>query len=391
LTTLITNDGNNNLKSRLQELIKISEEVKILVGYFHFSGIKELHEILKKLYDEGKLSQGHIKILVGLYNNTDEYGDMKNKDKFIQNLIDSIQREFERLNNAEDIYEQVKFFIKLLEEKIITIRKAKDPNHSKLYLFTTKKISAPYVFIVGSSNLTNSGLLSQNELNVEINNYNRFKEAEKYFDDLWRDAITLSEDDVRKLIYKIKNETTFKKKISLNNKEVNNYRKIAIEYNKKREYQEGIRYFQKSIEIYEKNEDYRNASISKLDLGDTYRKMKDYENAEKYLSEGLEGIKKVGDKYWEAMGYWYFGWFYRYKKDKEIAREYYHRAHNLFVVIGAEKMAKIVLNDMENLDKDLSHYNESSSLQTNKKEKAHTYNHIVIYKKKYYREAIRCF
>jgi hypothetical protein len=42
---------------------------------------------------------------------------MKNKDRFIQNLIDSIQREFERLNNAEDIYEQVKFFIKLLEEK----------------------------------------------------------------------------------------------------------------------------------------------------------------------------------------------------------------------------------------------------------------------------------
>jgi hypothetical protein len=41
------NDGDNNLKSRLQELIKISEEVKILVGYLHFSGIKELHEILK--------------------------------------------------------------------------------------------------------------------------------------------------------------------------------------------------------------------------------------------------------------------------------------------------------------------------------------------------------
>jgi len=71
------NNGDNNLKSRLQELIRISEEVKILVGYLHFSGIKELHETLKKLYDEGKLSQGHIKILAGLYNNTDEYGDME--------------------------------------------------------------------------------------------------------------------------------------------------------------------------------------------------------------------------------------------------------------------------------------------------------------------------
>jgi predicted alpha/beta superfamily hydrolase len=33
------------------------------------------------------------------------------------------------------------------------------------------------------------------------------------------------------------------------------------------------------------------------------------------------------------------------------------------------------------LDKALSHYNESSSLQTNKKEKANTYNYTVIYSK----------
>jgi len=274
----------------------------------------------------------------------------KNKDRFIQNLIDSIQREFERLNNTEDVYEQVKFFIKLLEEKIITIRKTKDPNHSKLYLFITKKISTPYVFIVGSSNLTNSGLLSQNELNIEINNYYRFKEAEKYFDDLWRDAITLSEDDMRKLIYKIKNETTFKEKISLYNKEANNYRNIAIEYSKKGNYQEAIKCFQKSIEIYEKNGDYYNVSKAKLDLGNVYTKIKDYENAEKYLFEGFKGIKKAGDKFWEAMSYWFFGRLYRDKGYKKTAKECYTYAYNLFKSLYLEKEAHDVLNEMDKLD-----------------------------------------
>ena len=44
---VITNDRNNNLKERLQKLIPNSKEVKILVSYCHFSGIKEFHETLK--------------------------------------------------------------------------------------------------------------------------------------------------------------------------------------------------------------------------------------------------------------------------------------------------------------------------------------------------------
>jgi len=40
---IIANDRNNNLKKKLQKLIPNSKEVKILVGYCHFSGIKELH------------------------------------------------------------------------------------------------------------------------------------------------------------------------------------------------------------------------------------------------------------------------------------------------------------------------------------------------------------
>jgi HKD family nuclease len=200
---ILTNDGNNNLKERLQELMPNSKEVKILAGYFHFSGIKELYETLKKLYNEGRLSQEHIKILVGLYN-TDKNRNMEKKDRFIQDLTDSIKKSIETASTGqelddEDIHEQVRFFVKLLKERIILIRKTWEPNHSKLYLFKTNERSAPNLFIIGSSNLTRAGLVDQNELNVVSDDDNGFKKVENLFNESWKDAIPLSENDIRRL------------------------------------------------------------------------------------------------------------------------------------------------------------------------------------------------
>ncbi|MBX0311579.1 MAG: NgoFVII family restriction endonuclease, partial [Sulfurihydrogenibium sp.] len=74
-----------------------------------------------------------------------------------------------------------------------------EPNHSKLYLFKTKEKSIPNLFITGSSNLTRSGLVNQNELNIPIQNDDAFKEIESYFDKLWENAIPLLENDIKRL------------------------------------------------------------------------------------------------------------------------------------------------------------------------------------------------
>jgi HKD family nuclease len=124
---IITNERNSNLKKRLQELIPNSKEAKILVAYCNYPGIKELYETLRKLCNEDRLSREHIKILVGLYDT---------KDKFIQDFTNSVIKSIKiALENQEldgrEIYEQIRFFIKLLEEKIIVIRKTWKPNHSE--------------------------------------------------------------------------------------------------------------------------------------------------------------------------------------------------------------------------------------------------------------------
>ena len=60
MNNFITNSNKKQLKTRLLELLSKSEELKFLVGFFYFSGLKELYNGLKS-NDQIKL-----KVLVGL-------------------------------------------------------------------------------------------------------------------------------------------------------------------------------------------------------------------------------------------------------------------------------------------------------------------------------------
>lgn len=85
----------------------------------------------------------------------------------------------------------------MLNNRLI-IRKTREPNHAKLYLFLLNEGQAKQkILITGSSNLTRPGLMDQNEFNVEISDYG-IEEAEKYFDTLWNSSIPVTEDNVRK-------------------------------------------------------------------------------------------------------------------------------------------------------------------------------------------------
>ncbi len=60
MSNFITNQQTKELQRRINQLISKSEELKFLVGFFYFSGIKELYQGLR---DNSKFI---LKILVGL-------------------------------------------------------------------------------------------------------------------------------------------------------------------------------------------------------------------------------------------------------------------------------------------------------------------------------------
>lgn len=103
--------------------------------------------------------------------------------------------------------------MQLIKDNRLIIRKTSRPNHSKLYLFylNENQIGRNKLLITGSSNLTAPGLAKRNEFNVEISDFG-FEEAEKYFDDLWNNAVLITEYEEynKELIHTIENETLVK-------------------------------------------------------------------------------------------------------------------------------------------------------------------------------------
>lgn len=216
MNNFITNQKTKELRKRINQLISKSNELKFLVGFFYFSGIKELFEGLKQ-------NQNFIlKVLVGLdvdkfnyflieYEENEKLSD----EEKIYNFLESVKKSINtNLFDVKEFYEQVGYFLKLIADDRLVIRKTFKPNHSKLYLFKLEEdqVGKNKLFITGSSNLTKAGLTTQSEFNVEISDYG-FEEAEEYFDNLWNDAVKISEaEDIKKRIIElIENETLIKK------------------------------------------------------------------------------------------------------------------------------------------------------------------------------------
>lgn len=214
----ITNNPNStSLKARLKTLISGSDELKILVGFFYFGGWSEIYEELQKK------PELKIKILVGLQvfnylGEIIEYADKNNQDKSANETFQEYLTSLHfALNNSEldteAFYSQISFFVQMLQENRLEIRKTQNPNHAKLYLFKYNKQQTEFnaksgEFITGSSNFTKAGLGRQEEFNVEVRDYG-FESATQYFDELWEKAypITDEEENRQLIIQLIQNKT----------------------------------------------------------------------------------------------------------------------------------------------------------------------------------------
>lgn len=198
---ITNNKQQKTLRGRINTLISISDELKFLVGFFYFNGWAEIYKSLQKKPEQ------RLKILVGLQvfqhaGTIVEYAENLEEefsnDEVFQNYLVSLGF---ALNNeemdTEEFYNQVGFFVQMIEDGRLEIRKTENPNHAKLYLFQlnedqAEKQSMEGQFITGSSNLTRAGLSNQEEFNVEIRDYG-YPDAVKYFDELWERAVPITE------------------------------------------------------------------------------------------------------------------------------------------------------------------------------------------------------
>jgi tetratricopeptide (TPR) repeat protein len=139
---------------------------------------------------------------------------------------------------------------------------------------------------------------------------------------------------------------------------INDIDDVTDVYNKNEEgYIHGIiKCFEKSIETYQKNDDYSgtakdmiNIALPYINLYDIWLDLEDnLSEAEHYLTQGLEMAKKLGDKYLEARAYEIFcQLYYSKRKPGYLVEEYFTKSYDLYKAIdndgGAQRVLKIYL------------------------------------------------
>jgi len=198
----ITNRGEDTLLNTIKKIFTIPmESLDFLVGYFYFSGMEQIYK---------NMGDTKMRILVGM----DVDKELQNKifdfDLFLKkrqsSRIDIRNDNYETLVNLfcnTDYFENkkqieaFKSYYEKIKKGTLEVRKTKSSSHAKMYIFSyqgeyTQMGDMPGAVITGSSNLTYSGLVGQNEINVRFNDKSEHEDAKKIFEALWEDAIVLA-------------------------------------------------------------------------------------------------------------------------------------------------------------------------------------------------------
>ncbi|NLM00256.1 MAG: helicase [Treponema sp.] len=191
-----------SLAERIKALTKASSRLDFLVGYFFFSGFCEIR---KDLIDKP------LRILIGMDAQVDinncivEYTtNRENRQNFDSKLAirNNYFKNLKNIINKADIIDTAEFeksykvFLEKLENGTLEVRKTRDPNHAKMYLFymppeKTNSGLDESKLIVGSSNFSIQGFKARNEINIYLLDAHDFNDGSKIFENLWEESIEL--------------------------------------------------------------------------------------------------------------------------------------------------------------------------------------------------------
>ena len=224
--TFITNEEGQTLKNRFEVLIKDSKFFNCLVGYFYSSGFHAIYKSLEKTE--------RIRILIGIStskkvfdlidSSADSFSQSSNpsstqlisdktflsssssaseKQLQLQLSHSEVKEEFENLTinefveseDRKETEEGVAKFIEWVKSKKLEIRAYPSQNiHAKLYIMAFLEGDRDIGRVItGSSNFSQSGLIDNLEFNIELKNRADYDFALTKFNQLWADAVDVSE------------------------------------------------------------------------------------------------------------------------------------------------------------------------------------------------------
>ena len=204
------------------------KRVDFCVGYFNLRGWNLVVDQIDTLtgdyiYENDKREFRKCRLLIGMHRPAEELirqlytGPSLPDANYVSQCKLEIARDFKRqlqlgLPTKQDEFTLRRLSAQMKDEKVCVKLYLREPLHAKLYLAhrpddNFNKIQA----IMGSSNLTYSGLTKQGELNAEFGDSDSAEKLSRWFDDRWEDKFCL--DITKELIEIIDNSWAGEKDI----------------------------------------------------------------------------------------------------------------------------------------------------------------------------------
>jgi superfamily II DNA/RNA helicase/HKD family nuclease len=197
--TFITNEENQTLKDRFRVLIKDAQYFDALVGYFYTSGFSAIYPALE--------NTEKIRILIGISTNRQTFDLISSSQKEEQlefafshgetkKIFETeVAKELEDSEDDESVEKSIATFVSWIKSGKLEIKAYPSQRiHAKLYIMTFKEGDRDQGRVItGSSNLTQSGLVDNLEFNVELKNVSDHKFAKDKFEELWLEAVDVTE------------------------------------------------------------------------------------------------------------------------------------------------------------------------------------------------------
>jgi len=179
------------------------KRVDFCVGYFNLRGWKLIVDQVNNLpgdyVDENCDNVFRIcRLLIGMHRPNEEYirmlygkGDVLPDANMVQRCKLQIAIDFRRqlllgLPTKQDEWTLRRLSAQLKEGKVVVKLYLREPLHAKLYIAHKDDYSCPRVCVMGSSNLTYSGLTRQGELNAEFANEDETNKFYNWFEGGYR-------------------------------------------------------------------------------------------------------------------------------------------------------------------------------------------------------------
>lgn len=225
MSLIIDNSPNNRLVSHINKLLDQSEFSRMAVGFFYLSGFEAIREKLNKVQN--------LKLLIGSRTNQATIEELVkghlsketlDKELRLQKTQNKTQKEHTLILTENEYAEDLALMEQnhkneaglmtlweLIREKRIDIRVyTKGTLHSKAYIFDLPETNyLEGIAIVGSSNLSISGLSNNSELNVKITNPNDYQEVKTWFENLWEVS-----EDFNEYFMNVVQDSWFKKQVT---------------------------------------------------------------------------------------------------------------------------------------------------------------------------------